>query len=89
MVFRILDTIRKHHLTVRYAGRHLLWTAPALYGYYSLFEHVRESQRTGYIGRAREIAAGTQETIQQYRSEQRVHRQQQNCSGRRFFRARE
>ncbi|KAK7973169.1 hypothetical protein PG988_007303 [Apiospora saccharicola] len=89
MVFRILDTIRKHHLTVRYAGRHLFWTAPALYGYYSLYEQVRESYRTGYIGSAREIAAGTKETIRQYRSEQRVHQQQQNGSGCRFFRARE
>lgn len=77
MNFRILDSVRKHHLAVRYAGRHLLWTAPALYGYYSLYGRLAESYSTGYIGIARGIAVGTQGTVRQYLAEQKEQKQQQ------------
>ncbi|KAK7917417.1 hypothetical protein PG985_011025 [Apiospora marii] len=77
MIFRILDSVRKHHLSLRYAGRHLLWTAPALYGYYNLYGRLAESYSTGYIGVARGIAVGTQGTVRQYLAEQKEQKQQQ------------
>ncbi|KAK8071260.1 hypothetical protein PG997_011463 [Apiospora hydei] len=70
MVFRILDTIRKHHLTVRYASRHLFWTVPALYGYYTLYTKARASYHEGYIASARLMTAEGTEHFRQYRPEQ-------------------
>ncbi|KAK8073471.1 hypothetical protein PG994_004370 [Apiospora phragmitis] len=77
MVFRILDTIRKHHLTVRYAGRHLLWTAPALYGYHTLYAQAQVSYDDGYIAIARHMASEGREHYRQYRAAQK-----QSCSSR-------
>ncbi|KAK7947011.1 uncharacterized protein PG986_011332 [Apiospora aurea] len=71
MVFRILDTIRKHHLTVRYAGRHLFWTAPALYGYYTLYTQAHASCNNGYIAIARQMTSDGKEHYQKYRAAQK------------------
>lgn len=77
MIFRILNTVRKHNLAVRYAGRHLLWTAPALYGYYSLYRKLAETYSTGCIGVAREVAVSTQGTVRQYLAGKKEQERQQ------------
>ncbi|KAK6857212.1 hypothetical protein PG995_007399 [Apiospora arundinis] len=55
VVFRLLDSIRKHHLALRYAGRHVFWTAPALYGYWTLAAQTRASYQDGPLCFARAV----------------------------------
>ncbi|KAK8004911.1 hypothetical protein PG990_010948 [Apiospora arundinis] len=55
VVFRLLDSIRKHHLALRYAGRHLFWTAPALYGYWTPAAQTRVSYQDGPLCFARTV----------------------------------
>ncbi|KAK8876919.1 hypothetical protein PGQ11_001865 [Apiospora arundinis] len=86
VVFRLLNSIRKHHLALRYAGRHLFWTAPALYGYWTLAAQTRASYQDGplYFARAvREYLRDEKEKtskLRQQREELRNQQQQQQQS---------
>ncbi|KAK8024421.1 hypothetical protein PG993_012487 [Apiospora rasikravindrae] len=78
MGFRILDTVRKHPLTVRHVGRQLFWTVPAAYGYYTLYTQARASYHDGFIAIARQIATDGREHYREYRAEQQQQKKKKS-----------